>query len=303
MKKVSAENIRADRSANQRKFSSQVLVFLVLGIAIAVIIAINLATTASLRKTVDVLVFKEAVTQGNIITESNLSSRKMIAAEYLKEAEKVLSDGKKRRAIVLWEDRERIVGTYAAYYIKENTAIYWSSLTKETTKKNSYLYKMDGELLKLSVSADVFGDMVVPGDRVNIRCLYTETTYNLPTVEEYEAMQQLGLTNQTTEEKMSMLFSGVSILDMLNSDGESIFDYYYDFINLPTSQQKAQLEDETFKKKTAPSNIMLCVTAEEADMYMRLQNKAPQYMITLLPREGSNLILDALADLDISNGL
>jgi hypothetical protein len=285
-------------SRNTVNVGKSALVFIGLGVVIVIVLLINVFATAKLKEKVDVVQLKESVAQNQLITEDNLQKVEMYAAEFKKVGEVVLSDGSTRSAVVRWDERQNIVGGYAAYYIRKNTCIYWDALTHETQRKNSYLYKMDGELLKLDVSADVFGEMVVPGDRVNIRCIYTETNYNLPTVAEYEAMEQLGLQMNTTTEVQTKLFSGVSVLDMLNSNGESIFDIYYNLINLSTSEQQAMLNSSEFKEKTAPSQILLCVTAEEADMYMRIANKNPQYMLTLLPREGSNLILDALAALE-----
>ena len=283
---------------NKVSVGKNVAVFGVLILVIIIVLIINIVTSASLKETVQVVHLKESVAQNQMITAANMEPAEMYAAEFQKVGEVTLSDGSKRSAVVRWEERDSIVVGYAAYYIRKGTCIYWDSLTHETQRANSYLYQMDGELLKIDVSADVFGEMVVPGDRVNIRCIYNETNYSLPTVSEYEAMQQLGLTMETTEEVQCMLFSDVTILDMLNSEGASIFDIYYDLINHSTAEQQMMLASDDFKQKTAPSQILLCVTAEEADMYMRVQNKSPQYMLTLLPREGSNLILDALAALD-----
>lgn len=288
---------------NKTKLSQQILVIIVIALVFIGVFAMVHVQTADLRNTVDILIFKNAVQQEGMITEDNIQSRKMFVAEY-ELANGAIQKGNenKYQGIVLWEDRSKIIGAYASHYIRENTPVYWDSLTKTTTKKNSYLYKMDGELIKLDISANVFGEMIVPGDRVNIRCRYQETNYNIPTVEEYAAMQELGISEQTTVEKQKLLFSGVSILDMLNGSGESIFDKYYTFINLPIAQQEAALKSSDFKTATTPSEILLCVTAEEADMYMELQTKSPTYMLTLLPRESSNLILDALSELQSDNG-
>lgn len=298
IKKINTAGLRQTKNAKNAKQS--ILVVGALLLVIIIVFIINIVSVKGLKETVDIVVFTVPLAQDTVITEDKMTKKTMFASEFKAEGEIGFSDGSKRSAIVRWDDRKHILNTYAAHYIRENTPVYWDALTKEITKKNSYLYKMDGELLKLDVSADVFGDMIVPGDRVNIRCIYTDTTYKLPTVEEYEAMTALGLSLDSTEEKQIMLFSNVSILDMLNANGESIFDIYYNFINLSVSEQQAMLKSEDFKTSTAPSQILLCVTAEEADMYMRIQNKTPQYMLTLLPREGSNLILDALADLQAS---
>lgn len=290
---------------NKSKLSQSVLVIIVIALVFVGMFAFVQFSTRDLRNTVDILIFKQPVQQEGMITEDNIASRKMFVAEYdisNNAIQKDKNNTSKFQGIILWEDKDRIIGAYATHYIRENTPVYWDSLTKTATKKNSYLYKMDGELIKLDVSADVFGTMIVPGDRVNIRCIYNETNYNIPTVEEYAAMQELGISEQTTVQKQKLLFSGVSILDMLNSSGESIFDKYYEFINLPLTRQEQVINSDDFKSATAPSEILLCVTAEEADMYMALQSKSPQYMLTLLPRESSNLILDALSELQSNNG-
>lgn len=288
-------------SRNKVKFSQTVLILGVLLLFVIAVIVINVTSVNKLQQKIPVVHLKSNVAQNQLITADNLEEAYMYAAEFKNVGTVLLSDGTERASVVRWEERDLIIGGYAAHYLRKGTPIYWDSLTRETSKKNSYLYKMDGELVKLDVSADVFGDMVVPGDKVNIRCIYTETSYKLPTIEEYEAMNQLGLTMNTTEEKQVKLFSNVSILDMLNSNGESIFDIYYDMTNMSTAEQQALVNSDEFKKRTAPSQILLCVTEEEADMYMRIQNKSPEYMLTLLPREGSNLILDALAALQNDN--
>lgn len=301
--KLNSNGVKTARVANQKSMGKQALVFIVLALAIVAVIAISAISTSKQRELVNIAVLNETVQQGDLIVASNLGSRPMIASEYNNEAEKVMPDGTKKRQIILADDVGVFQGTnvYAANYIRAGVPLYYEYFTTETTKKNSYLYKMDGELIKLDVSADVFGDMIVPGDKVNIRCMYTETTYNLPTVAEYEAMSQLGLATTQTEEKITMLFSEVSILDMLNGSGQSIFDYYYDFITWSVAKQQEAIDSGELKANTAPSQIILCVTAEEAENYMRLQNKGPKYMLTLLPRDSESVILDALNSLQNGN--
>ena len=283
---------------NKVKFSQQVMVGLVLAAVVVVVMIINLITSMSLRDTVEVLVFKNPVQAEGVITEDNMTSKTMLKAEYEKEGVVTLSDNTQRRQIILWEDRNLILNAFASYYIRENTPVYWDSLTKEITKSYSYLYEMDGELIKLNLSGNEFGRMIVPGDCVNIRIRYTESNYELPTQEEYADSQEKGIVLNEDVTVQTMLFSNVTILDMLNGNGESIFDKYYKFISLPKDQQAAALADEAFQEAVQPGQILLCVTSEEADMYMNVVNKGATYMMTLLPRTGSNVILNALSGLE-----
>lgn len=299
--KVNTKGV-TNTTRNKTKMGQQVLV---IGVIIAVFVGVFLMAqymTRDLKNTVDILIFKSPMQQEGMITDENIGHRKMYAVEYKAASDTIQRGSSNKQGIILYEDKDKIIGAYASHYIRENTPVYWDSLTKTATKKNSYLYKMDGELIKLDVAPTDFGDMVVPGDRVNIRCRYTETDYSIPTVEEYAAMQELGIESEKTITKQKLIFSGVAILDMLNGSGESIFDKYYNFIQLPLTQQQEKINDATFKAETAPSEILLCVTSEEADMYMDLKTKSPTYMVTLLPREDSNLILDALSELQTNSG-
>ena len=81
-------------------------------------------------------------------------------------------------------------------------------------------------LLKISINADTFGQMLVPGDRINVRAAYSEQVFTLPTEEEFMMQQQTGISPQTTVKRQILLFNNVAILDMLNGNGESIFDIF-----------------------------------------------------------------------------
>ena len=145
-----------------------------------------------------------------------------------------------------------------------------------------------------------FGDMVVPGDTLNIRVNYDKKYYNLSDIEKYKLGIDSGAGNSTegvSVKTTEMLFNEVSVLDMLNSDGNSIFDIYYDYVSLSKAAQNEKLKDSTFLESIKPQSILLEVTAEEADRFMELKSSNPTYQITLLPRTGSNAILDSLSDI------
>jgi hypothetical protein len=217
--------------------------------------------------------------------------------EYNRQGIVTLSDGTKRKAIVLWEQRSQINNTYASYYIRENTPIYWDSIGNETPKQYSYLYNMDGELLKISIDPTTFGQIIVPGDHINVRAAYTEQVYTLPTLEEYTLQQAMGISQQTSVRRQILLFNNVAILDMLNGNGESIFDKYYELLSLPKDKQLELIQNEEFIASVQPADILLNVTPEEADRYMSIQSNGPSYMMTLLPRTSSNAITEVLNEL------
>ena len=170
----------------------------------------------------------------------------------------------------------------------------------DQTRKNSYLYSMDGELLNINMqTTQDFGDMVVPGDSLNIRAAYTKTSYDLPSEEQYKmSLTDSGLTNDgITQEVVEPLFEEVQILDMLNGSGASIFDIYYEYISMTKAQQQEKLLDSEFLSSVTPKSILLECTAEEVEHYMKMQKMGATYQMTLLPRTTSSAIVDSLSDI------
>ena len=94
-----------------------IAVFAALILVIVIVLIINIVTSASLKETVQVVHLKESVAQNQMITAENMELAEMYAAEFQKVGEVTLSDGSKRSAVVRWEERDSIVGGYAAYLL------------------------------------------------------------------------------------------------------------------------------------------------------------------------------------------
>ena len=290
----------AVRTKNKAKFSSQILIISLLVIAVIGVIGINWWTSRDMRDTVEVAVFKTNVAQNAYISSSMIDKMEMTTADYKRAAIVKMSDGTERRQIVLYSDAAKaLVGKYAANYVRMNTPIYYDAITTEYTKAKSYLYQMDGtELLKIDVDPKQFGDIIVPGDKLNIRITYDEATYKIISETDYLQLsdeEKLGLQGSST--KTELMFSEVTILDMLNAEGSSIFDKYYALMSLPESEQRKKIADSSFSKSIEPKSVLIAVTPEEAERYTLLGGKTRGSLITLLPRTTSNPILEAINSL------
>jgi hypothetical protein len=274
-------------------------------LALGVIIFVSVITaigSIETRKTIKVVRIKsDSISANALITEDMIEPYNMYYKEFQQYGTMKFSDGKTRSTIVRWSDKDAVVGKrYAAYYIRGNTILFWDSTLGEQTKKNSYLYSMSGELLNISLTTTAdFGDMVVPGDTLNVRATYTETSYDLPTSQAYQLSQTAGQGSSEGVEvkKNELMFSEVHILDMLNSEGASIFDIYYSYISKTKEEQQALLKSEEFINSVKPSSILLECTSEEVERYMDMQSKGATYKLTLLPRSSSSSITDSLADI------
>ena len=275
-------------------------------IALALIVFVCVMTfiaSAETKKTITVVKIKgdASIPANALITEDKVEPYSMYYKEFEQYGTMDFSDGKKRSTIVRWEDRDLVIGQrYAAYYLRNNTVLFWDSTLADQTRKNSYLYSMTGELLNIQMNtvAD-FGDMVVPGDTLNIRASYNTTLYDLPEETEYKLSQENGgnVGAGVNVNVVEPLFSEVQVLDMLNGSGSSIFDIYYEYISMTKAEQQAALQDSAFLGSVTPASILLEVTAEEVEHYMDVMSKGATFQITLLPRDKSSSITDSLSDI------
>ena len=290
-------------SANNANKARNRVVGVIIALLVVVFVSILTAISAAEnKKTITVVRLKgdTPIAANTMITEDMVESYDMYYKEYQQYGTMKFSDGSTRSTIVTWEDRDLIIGQrYAAYDLRGGTVLFWDSTIKDQTKKNSYLYSMSGELLNINMNTvSDFGDMVVPGDTLNIRATYSKTNYDLTDEESYKLAYANGGNITSVETTViEPLFEEVAILDMLNSNGNSIFDIYYDYISMSKADQAAALANKDFLSSVKPSSILLEVTSEEVEHYMEMQSAGATYQITLLPRSSSSSIIDSLNDI------
>ena len=290
------------KANNQSRARNRILGILIALIVVMIITIATAAASAESRKTIAVVRLKDDISANALITDDMIEVYDMYYKEYEQYGTMKFSDGTTRSTIVTWNMRDKVVGQrYAAYYLRGNTVLFWDSTIKDQTRKNSYLYSMSGELLNIQMTTtDDFGDMVVPGDSLNIYATYTETNYDLPSEEQYKYQMESGSAQGTSgveQTKTELMFSEVQILDMLNGSGQSIFDIYYEYISKTKAEQQALLSDDSFLQNVQPASILLEVTSEEVERYMKLQSLGASYQMTLLPRKSSSSITDSLSDI------
>ena len=290
------------KANNQSRARNRILGILIALIVVMIITIATAAASAESRKTIAVVRLKDDISANALITDDMIEVYDMYYKEYAQYGTMKFSDGTTRSTIVTWNMRDKVVGQrYAAYYLRGNTVLFWDSTIKDQTRKNSYLYSMSGELLNIQMTTtDDFGDMVVPGDSLNIYATYTETNYDLPSEEQYKYQMESGSAQGTSgveQTKTELMFSEVQILDMLNGSGQSIFDIYYEYISKTKAEQQALLSDDSFLQNVQPASILLEVTSEEVERYMKLQSLGASYQMTLLPRKSSSSITDSLSDI------
>lgn len=224
-------------------------------------------------KTVPVVMLKNNVYKNQQITSDMLIPYDMLKGEYNKYAT-TKADGTTKRKILLWDERNLIIGTYAAYPLKKETCAEYSDfITSRTDNSDSVLYSYPGkDIITLDISSGglrSFKSYLKPGDRINIIATYEEEV-------ETKVYKDDGTydTEKTKTYRSEPLFQDIVLADLLNSKGESILDMYEEYDTLSTYRQ-AQLDaSEDWKNKTEPSNIIVALTPEELDRYYFYNSKS-----------------------------
>lgn len=235
------------------------------------------------EETVQVCMTSQNIYKNQVITESMLQPYDMLKGEFEKFST-VTSNGTKQRRILLWDERDLILNSFAAYPLQANNYCEYRSFIKTRIEnKDNVLYSFPGKVI---VSLDIgtsdlsaFKTFLQPGDRVNITAVYNETEV---------IVQDDGYGGQTRTQtettRTEDVFNNIMIADLLNSSGDSILDIYADY-NDKTTYQQAQLDSsQAFKDSTEPRTLLVALTPEENDRYNYYRSKGNAEFRMSLPQ-------------------
>jgi hypothetical protein len=235
------------------------------------------------EQTISVVMWGESIYKNEVITESMLTEYKMLTGEFEKYAT-TSTDGTKKRRIVLWEERSKLINTYAAYPLQQNTiAMIKDVVTSRTDNSDTVLYSFPGKnIVNFEIGTDAltsFKTFLEPGDRLNITAIYKDTE-DVTTVDEYG--------NETTESvdvyREEVAFKDIMIADLLNSSGNSILDIYASYNEKTTYQQAALDASDDFQSSVEPSTLLMALTPEEETLYYQYLSKDCEFKISLPQR-------------------
>lgn len=274
------------RSDNNRiartEINNQKRNFLLIGIIVITVILIVWVVMVGRQaeRTVAVCMLAQDVYKNQTITADMLVQYDMIEAEFEKYAI-VNSNGSTSRRIVLWNERDLLIGTFAAYPLQNNTvAMYDNFLTERVDNSDSVLYSFPGKEI---VSVDIIdGDLeayktfLQPGDRVNITAIYNVSAES----DEETTGQDYTVDTVRTES----LFTDIMVADLLNSDGGSILDIYESYNEMTVYEQAQMDKDEEFQESVKPSTLLLALTQDELQSYYEALSKNCQFKMSLPQR-------------------
>lgn len=238
-------------------------------------------------KTIPIVMVNQDIYPNQLILEEYFVKKDMPASEVQSSENKYL----------LWEDRLEAKDMYSTIFVKDGGYMYKGEYRDNKPLKNAWLQEVATGNLVITLpynKSEAFGNILTPGDHLAVQISYDQESES----------QSDAFANVVTRKVSDSLFDKIKIIDLLNSSGNSIYDYYMDLLNLPIEQRDALLRDEGFLQNVAPNSMLLEVTPEQFVKYSKVKNLAGlTYTYGLHKREEGDIIVDQFQDISrqISN--
>ncbi|MCX7711682.1 MAG: flagellar biosynthesis protein FlgA [Clostridia bacterium] len=253
-------------------------------ISIAVILGsfffLNNASKAA-QDTVEVVRIKssDGIPAKTVITKEDLEMYSLIRKEFKEDMVTNLEDA---------------VNKYSLYFLRGKTILYKDQFSAEKPLKNEWMYFLEksGEVLTIPYNyLECAGDILTPGDNVKIRVAYDETT-----TESRDAdPSSPGYGREKTVRKVDTLFESITVKDLLNSKGHSIYEVYKEVLKLNESKRQEVMKSSDFLDSILPKSLVLEGSTAQVDNYAKYKNKKEiSFTITLLSRKDNKNIMDQL---------
>lgn len=261
----SAETIVASSKPSRNQSKKSLLLILVIVIT-ALLITWVYTMGKKATETVSVIMTSQSIYKNQQITEDMIQPYDMVKAEFEKYAT-VSESGNVTRRVLLWSEKDMILGSYAAYPLQANTvAEFRSFYTSKIDNSDSVLYSFPGkEIVSLDIAEtdlQTFKTFLRPGDRITITAIYSDE-------EDVQVADEFGGTSTEKVEtyKTEKVFQDILVADLLNSKGDSVLDIYEDYNSRTVNQQAALDASSSFQDSVEPSSLLVALTPEEKELY------------------------------------
>jgi len=269
MKVNSVKDIRPGSQFPKRLIAIVICILVIAGSFVVINNANNDA-----KETIDIIRVKpsDGIPGKTVITEDQLEKYPLIKKEYTKD-------------MVTYDKINDVKGKYTLYYLRTKSPIYMDQLTEQKPIKNEWLYQLSENSEVLTLPYDYLscgGDIVTPGDTVRIRVAY-----------DYEKETKDG---PVKVRKLEVLFSKITVRDMLNSSGHSIYEVYKEVLKLSEKKRQEVMKSDEFMQNILPKSLILEGSKEDAEKFARF-NKVEEgtaFTITILSRKENKNIIDQL---------
>lgn len=270
--------VKAVRKGNIKDWLWTIVSVLMIAFLIFVLFKLN----NDKEKTISITTATRDIYTNQAISKDALSSYEMSLSEYNKSQNKYL----------LWEEHEEALDQYSAVFTKKNAYLYKGDYNPTKPVKNEWLAKVGNEDLVISVpydKNDAFGNILTPGDNVKVNVSYMRE----------KSGDDQGFSTTTVEVANETLFERIQVIDLLNSSGNSIYDYYMDLLAMPVSEREKYLRDDSFLSNVSPTRMLVEITNKgDFEAFSRMKSYSSlKYTYGLFSRVEEDTVLEQFRDL------
>jgi len=291
MKKTKAEFKKAGTSNGKKIVLKLVTVGLsVLALAAALIYLQN-ANNAALD-TVSIARLKKDLPAGAAISIDDVERYALIKAEHDQDN------------MILYEDAEEVseilLDKYTSYYLRGGTPLYKDQLTEKRLPRDMILETLAEGYELTTVPYDYMeagGNILLPGDMIRMR-----VSYEVETIPQNEYDYDSGSYYQWTKKviRTDTVFDSIAVVDMLNSNGYSIYNIYLEVMRLSEKERQEILKSKDFLSSVKPKALELALTPEEVELFNSYKVSAGNgsFLITILGRGGNEIDFNAFTTIE-----
>ena len=225
-------------------------------------------------------------------TKDKVMPMKINQSAYKRLTESVTGD------IILYMDADDYFGKFFTGDIIEGQFLTSNNLKKKKVFSNPWLINQssDKELYTMPFdSQKIYNQLLFPGTEVRIRFVNANTLQDNNSIEDSEGSKPV---NNTYEEE-AKLFQKVTVVDMLNSNEESIYDIYSG-LAIMSKEERTKMFNSLIKDKTAskyyqrfvPTSLVFALDTKQVETLSKIESNPDVYFkYTVLPSytlEGSD---------------
>lgn len=270
-------------SPNKKLFKKIMALLFSIAIIVVSFIVLNNANEAA-KDTVEILKVNQSggIPAYVVLTDKQIKKYSIIRKEYTDD-------------MVLAEDLTSVTNQFTKYYLRDGSILYKDQLMEEKPQQNEWLYELgeEHEVLTLPYNfLEAGGDILMPGDKVRIRVSFEDE------ISDSSGNPNAGFGSTKTQMNTEVLFDSIEVRDMLNSSSHSIYEVYKEVLKLSEDKRQEVMKSDDFLKSIQPRSLLLEGTREQIDKFAKYNGyEGKKYLITILSRKNSQVILDQLPTL------
>lgn len=206
--------------------------------------------------------------------------------------------------MILYEKPEDVESLFSdkltSYYLRHATPLFKDQLTEKRPPRDAILMTLpEGyELTTVPYNyMEAGGNILLPGDLIRMR-----VSYEVDVIPQDDYDYDSGNYYQWTKKiiRTDTVFDSITVTDMLNSDGNSIYNIYLEVMRLSEKERQEILKSASFLSSVKPKALQLALAPEDVERYNSFKISAGNgsFLITVLGRGGNDIDFDAFTILE-----